>query len=699
MGPRTPATPPAEPGRNAAQARLPEIPACGLVVAETQHRPGRSGPLKDNWSKFLLVLKGRARWECDGKRFLLGPDTVCHIAAGELHAHETLPGETVLAYTLHYRPELLPAPLIGQLANLGVTPLDLGGTNINQARAVRAIFQEILFEQDSRQDGWEAVLQSRLIDLAVRVLRLARRRGRAEPPALDPGNDSTERVTRYALRLKSQFFHQETIAGASQSVGLSRRQFTEVFRKVTGQSWRQYVLGLRLKQAADLLTNTDRSVSAVAFESGFEDLSNFHHSFKSAYGCSPLTYREQRQVRLPSARARGAPAAAQPTTGFQFRGMKGWSWTIEQYLEEIPFLASLKMNFLMNCYRSMSISRPGEPWCNEWWKPLTEARQAGYQAIIRGCREAGIAFCFAMHPQLESPRPLDPGSPEDLELFLEHYAWAQSQGVQWFSVCLDETSWGSPGPAGCGGAHAALVNKVFDRLQAKDDAAQLIVCPTAFWGDGTNPEHHAYLTALARNMHPEVYVFWNGDSIVTPRITRVAAESYKRVVQHRLFLWDNYPVNDGSPTLHLGPLSGREPELCQVISGYLSNPMCTQNQINRLPLATCADFAANPRAYNPARSIGQAIVRLGKTSEQQALLKDLVEAYPGFIVAGGGTGTNPVRARFGSLPAEHPAARTFVRQIEDIARRLARLFPAEFPATRKTVLDDVLWMKQQLAAG
>ncbi len=86
-------------------------------------------------------------------------------------------------------------------------------------------------------------------------------------------------------------------------------------------------------------------------------------------------------------------------------------------------------------------------------------------------------------------------------------------------------------------------------------------------------------------MHSEVYVFWTGDGVVVPRITRHAAESYKRIVNHRLFLWDNYPVNDGSPTLHLGPVSGRDPDLPSVIDGYPSNPLASQNEINRLPLA------------------------------------------------------------------------------------------------------------------
>ena len=697
--------PPAEvPDPIASTETLAVIPACGLVVSESQQGPGRSDEREEACSKFILVLSGQARWECGGRRHMLGPDTICHLPAGLKYSQETLPSSPFLAYTIRYRPELLSTGIGSQLAALGMVPLDLGSTTSNQARVVQSIFQEMLFEQSARQEGWEAILHSRLIDLAVRVLRLVNRRGGSEPPVFEPGNDSTDRVARYSTRLRSRFFRQETLIEAARSVGLSRRQFAELFRKVTGQSWRQYVLGLRLKHAAELLAGTDRSVSAVAFECGFDDLSNFHHSFKSVHGCSPLSYREQRRVHLPaSVSALTEPSrASQRTPAFKFRGTKGWSWTVEQYEEEIPVLANLRMNFLMNCYRSMSTCELGEPVCNEWWKPMSAARKEALARIIRSCGEHNIAFCFALHPQLDSPRPLDFRRAHDLEMFYQHYAWAQGQGVRWFSICLNDTSWGTADPAAGGTTHAAWVNTIFDQLQAGDRVAQLIICPAVYWGDGTNPEHHAYLGALARQLHRDVFVFWNGDAIVTPRITRIAAESYKSVVKHRLFLWDNYPVNDGSPTLHLGPVSGRETDLCEVIDGYLSNPMCTQNQINRIPLATCADYAYNPRAYNPARSIGQAILRLGRTSAEWEALKELVEAYPGFIVAGGGTGTNPVRAKFGSLLATghaRSAARDFVSQIEHLASRLAKLFPTQFQATRKTVLADIQWMKQQLARG
>ena len=138
----------------------------------------------------------------------------------------------------------------------------------------------------------------------------------------------------------------------------------------------------------------------------------------------------QRRIRLPvGADTPAEPARASRAPTFKFRGMKGWAWTAEQYLEEIPVLAGLKMNFLMNCYRSMSAGSPGQPWCNEWWKPMPDNRKQAFAAIIRSCREQGIAFCFAMHPQLDSPRPLDLGRAKDVERFYQHYASARTRGA------------------------------------------------------------------------------------------------------------------------------------------------------------------------------------------------------------------------------------------------------------------------------
>lgn len=678
------------------------IPPCGILVFESHHAPGCFGETHELYSEFYLVANGQTQWAAGGRRYSLGPGTLCHFPAGQKRCEKPDAGKSLLAYVVRYRPRLLPPSINAKLSAFGMIPLDSATLNAGKAYTVRSIFQEMLFEQDAVQDGWEAQLQSRLSDLAVRVLRRVQPRGQNDLPVFEPGNNRADLVARYALRLKSQFFRHQTMAEAARSIGVSRRHFTLLFRKVTGQSWLQYIVQLRLKHVAKLLTETDKSVLSAAVEAGFPDLSHFHRNFKATYGCSPQAYRDQWRVQVPKKfLVLPDPQLTNGSTrNFRFRGIKGWMWTADQYLEEIPTLVDLRMNFLMNCPGTVLVSEPGGEWSNEWWKPMTATMKKAYATIIRECQKQGIIFCHSLHPQLASPRPLKPRSSQDIEAFYQHFAWSQEEEVQWFSVCLDGTNYESAGPESSGLAHAALANTLLGRLRANNPDAQFVLCPLVCWGDGTNPEHRVYLQALAREMDPEVYVFWNGDSIVSPRITRLAAESFKNEVKHRIFLWDNYPVNDNNPTLHLGPVRGREPALYEVIDGYISNPLCSQNQINRIPLATCADYAFNPQNYDPCRSIGRAIVRLAKNKMQEQVLKDLVEAYPGFIVTGGATGTNPVRAKLGGILARsdyRSEALNLIERIDGIASRLFKFFPQRFTATKRTLQNDVAWMKQQLS--
>ena len=267
-------------------------------------------------------------------------------------------------------------------------------------------------------------------------------------------------------------------------------------------------------------------------------------------------------------------------------------------------------------------------------------------------------------------------------------------------IALLITLWGSKGAATGGLEHARLVNWFFDRLRKNDPEAQLSFVPVPYWGDGTSPDHRAYLEALGGEMHPDVYVFWTGDGVVTRRITKAAAESYKSIVKHRLILWDNYPVNDNAHTVHLGPVTGRDLDLHEVIDGYMSNPLCQQNQVNRIPLMTCADYAYNPWDYDPQRSIGQAILHFTEDQAQREALAKLVEAYPGMLLYGGGTGMNPVRTQLmRMMPATDPDSegRQHLARMEALSVEMDRLFPEMLEPTRRVLREDVAWMKEQLA--
>ncbi len=276
--------------------------------------------------------------------------------------------------------------------------------------------------------------------------------------------------------------------------------------------------------------------------------------------------------------------------GFKLRGIKGWAWTPSQYLAEIPVMARYKMNFLMNCYTSLwdlelhangswAQIPPGQK-INHWYQPLPREKKRSYQQVVRECQRHAMEFCFSMNPILDSDRPFDYDQPQDLETLWQHYAWMQGLGVKWFNVSLDDITQGINAAS-----QAGVVNEILRRLRAKDSGAQMIFTPTWYAGTGNSgPETHAklgagdtpgvrYVKELGEKLDPDVYLYWTGPEVCSVTITRADAEKYRHLTKHRLFIWDNYPCNDQQPTLHLGPLTGRDPELSKVAEGYISNPL------------------------------------------------------------------------------------------------------------------------------
>lgn len=386
---------------------------------------------------------------------------------------------------------------------------------------------------------------------------------------------------------------------------------------------------------------------------------------------------------------------------FKIRGTKGWAWTPEQYLAEVPFLAKAKMNFLMNCYTSLFTNL--NPFVNRWWEPLPEAKKKGFEAVVRACQANGIEFCFAVHPGLFSERPLVPGNARDFEDLWQHYAWMQGLGVKWFSVSYDDIGVEGQDKAKLGEAHAELANKLLARLREKDPRAQLVFCPVYYMGCGNTPDGSAYFGGLSRTLANDVYVFWTGDAVVPPRITMTCASIYGKAAGHRLILWDNYPVNDRHPTLLLGPVTGRDTALPQLIDGYMGNPLCPQSDINRIPLFTEADYSYNPEGYDPLRSIGQAILHLAGTPAERLALKHLVELYPGNLLYGDSrTSFNPVLERFRLLiskPETRRLAVEFAGRVQAVDKELSEAFPGRYASTHETIRGHIAEMRKGLGAA
>lgn len=90
-----------------------------------------------------------------------------------------------------------------------------------------------------------------------------------------------------------EYSHQSVdLAGIAAEFDLSPFHFLRLFSAVTGVTPHQYLVRSRLRRAAQLLIDEERSITDIAIDVGFQDLSNFVRTFHRAAGVSPRNFRQ-----------------------------------------------------------------------------------------------------------------------------------------------------------------------------------------------------------------------------------------------------------------------------------------------------------------------------------------------------------------------------------------------------------------------
>ncbi len=79
---------------------------------------------------------------------------------------------------------------------------------------------------------------------------------------------------------------------AADIVNMASGSFCRYFKKKTNLTFMEYVKKVRISLAAKMLVETDKSISQICYESGYNNLANFNHYFKTLMGKTPSEYRK-----------------------------------------------------------------------------------------------------------------------------------------------------------------------------------------------------------------------------------------------------------------------------------------------------------------------------------------------------------------------------------------------------------------------
>lgn len=141
------------------------------------------------------------------------------------------------------------------------------------------------FALDPQAAGYELRLREALSELWLALLPLAQ----TEASAPDTGGDASLKIMMvYLYEHYSEPIRVEDLASAG---GVSKRGCFRLFRQYLHTTPTEYLRQFRLQKACALLSGSKASVTEIAYQCGLGSSSYFAHTFREAFGCTPVQYR------------------------------------------------------------------------------------------------------------------------------------------------------------------------------------------------------------------------------------------------------------------------------------------------------------------------------------------------------------------------------------------------------------------------
>lgn len=278
--------PPRKPGYHALFARE------GVVVRDCVCRCGQASPTFENVfpaHRAALMIGGSFHYQSDFGTALLAPGSLLlgRAGGGYCYRHVDDGGDRSVIFDFSdamledaYRWSGTRTPAragFGSATSIPASP---------RTAAITALTVRAMHLDDT--DIWE--------ELVWMVAATAVEGGRDTSPAKarPGGSGKEERLITSALR-RIEAHHDEdcSLHRLAAEANMSVYRFLRLFKRLTAQTPRQYLIATRLKAAATRLIETKEKIVDIAYAVGFGDISRFNEAFAEAFGTSPRYFRRR----------------------------------------------------------------------------------------------------------------------------------------------------------------------------------------------------------------------------------------------------------------------------------------------------------------------------------------------------------------------------------------------------------------------
>ena len=250
----------------------------------------------------MYIVSGTATHQIGNEKYRVKKGDLFIVNVGTTHAFylDKNPDESFVAYDLMFTPEFFDSSINGyhplealnhsfmfrSLFTEQDTPKPYLSVTGSQYTAFGELFNKIYHEHQAMKKGYIDIIRAYLIELIITCFRL-------NDDKTANADLKNRRIIDFLTDFISQnYSHRLSVNELAKSVFLNPDYLGRIFKKQTGFSLTEMIQKVRIENACNMLRNTDKSVSEIAFLCGFEDVKFFYTVFKKRMGILPSDYRK-----------------------------------------------------------------------------------------------------------------------------------------------------------------------------------------------------------------------------------------------------------------------------------------------------------------------------------------------------------------------------------------------------------------------
>lgn len=149
----------------------------------------------------------------------------------------------------------------------------------------------IIDEYSAQKDACEIAMRARLLDILVLLARNVPMQPYS-PQKRNRRLNRLERLENVFTYVENNYCSDISLEEISSVANFSEYYFTRFFKEATGMTFGSYLSNYRVEKAAQLLRDTNDTITEVVFKSGFGSIKNFNRVFKQIKGCPPSIYKK-----------------------------------------------------------------------------------------------------------------------------------------------------------------------------------------------------------------------------------------------------------------------------------------------------------------------------------------------------------------------------------------------------------------------